>query len=141
MTGFAVSLKSDFGRIRFQIAPTIAARFSSVRYPSDQSPIYRNTCDNDYASAMRGVCQRRPKQTRAREFTVTNKFTSKDLRPVLVAASMAVVFAAAGCSTTEAPSQNIVQKMSGEQPPIQTSGFLGDYSQLKPGNEGQSALV
>jgi Protein of unknown function (DUF3313) len=32
--------------------------------------------------------------------------------------------------------------MSGEQPPpIQTSGFLGDYSQLKPGNEGQSALV
>ena len=47
-----------------------------------------------------------------------------------------------GCSTTEALSQNIVQKMEGEAPPtITTSGCLGDYSQLQPGKEGQAALV
>jgi hypothetical protein len=47
-----------------------------------------------------------------------------------------------GRSTTEAPSQNIVQKMEGEAPPAtKTSGFLGDYSQLQPGKEGQTALV
>jgi hypothetical protein len=46
------------------------------------------------------------------------------------------------CSTTAAPSQNIVRKMEGEAPPlVKTSGFLGDYSQLQPGKEGQTALV
>jgi hypothetical protein len=46
------------------------------------------------------------------------------------------------CSRTEAPSQNIVAKATGEQPAaVPTSGFLGDYSQLQPGQEGQTALV
>ncbi|MGH7906064.1 MAG: DUF3313 domain-containing protein [Candidatus Binataceae bacterium] len=64
------------------------------------------------------------------------------LGSIMAAICLALLFLALGCSATEAPSPNIIQKMSGEQPPpIKTSGFLGDYSQLKPGREGQTALV
>lgn len=72
---------------------------------------------------------------------IRKKVVSVSLRPVMVAAGVALCVLT-GCATTEAPSQNIVARATGEQPAqVATSGFLSDYSQLKPGTEGQTLLV
>jgi Protein of unknown function (DUF3313) len=46
----------------------------------------------------------------------------------------------AGCSQTVAPSQNVVERISGGETPAapQGVGFLKNYSLLKPGKEGQA---
>ncbi len=48
-----------------------------------------------------------------------------------------------GCSETSKPSPNLVQRMEGQSTVVPAAtGFLGnDYSLLKPGQEGQAALV
>jgi hypothetical protein len=48
-----------------------------------------------------------------------------------------------GCAATEAPGPSVVQRMEGEKPaPPGRTGFLGSsYDLLKPGKEGQVALV
>jgi hypothetical protein len=48
-----------------------------------------------------------------------------------------------GCSETSKPSPNVIQRMEGQSTVVPAAtGFLGDdYSLLKPGNEGQAALV
>jgi hypothetical protein len=70
------------------------------------------------------------------------KHISVPFRQLVVATGIALVCVLAGCAKTEAPSQNIGERATGEQPaPVATSGFLKDYSQLKPGTEGQTLLV
>ena len=70
------------------------------------------------------------------------KHISVPFRQLAVATGIALFCALPGCAKTEAPSQNIVERAAGEQPaPVATSGFLKDYSQLKPGTEGQTLLV
>jgi hypothetical protein len=60
---------------------------------------------------------------------------------------IAIAFAAAGvvfgCSETSKPAPNVVQRMEGQSTIVPAAtGFLGnDYSLLKPGQEGQAALV
>jgi len=62
----------------------------------------------------------------------------KSTIPVALLASLFMTFFVAGCATTtEQPKAGIM----GEKAPLPHSGFLGDYSQLKPGKEGQAALV
>ena len=48
-----------------------------------------------------------------------------------------------GCSATSKPSPNLIQRMEGQCTVVPAAtGFLGnDYSLLKPGQEGQAALV
>lgn len=44
-----------------------------------------------------------------------------------------------GCSTTQQEQPNIIAKAQGAQNPVpQFSGFLGDYTLLQPGGEGQA---
>jgi len=51
----------------------------------------------------------------------------------------AVILAGAGCSTTQQQQPNIIAKAQGAQNPVPAfSGFLGDYSLLEPGGEGQA---
>ena len=74
--------------------------------------------------------------------TIIKKHISVPFRQLAVATGIALFCALPGCAKTEAPSQNIVERAAGEQPaPVATSGFLKDYSQLKPGTEGQTLLV
>lgn len=50
-----------------------------------------------------------------------------------------LVLGAMGCSTTEQEQPNIIAKAQGQQNPVPAfSGFLGDYSLLQPGGEGQA---
>jgi len=73
---------------------------------------------------------------------MNRKIIAEFFRPSLIAACLALICLAIGCARTEAPSQNIIAKASSDQPAaIPTSGFLGDYSQLQPGREAQTALV
>ncbi len=53
-------------------------------------------------------------------------------------AVLAAICMFTGCSTTTAPKENAV---TGQQPPVFKSGFLGDYSQLKPGGKDKALLV
>lgn len=73
---------------------------------------------------------------------IKKKVVSMPLRSMLIATGVALFCTLSGCARTEAPSQNIIERATGEQPaPVATSGFLKDYSQLKPGAEGQTLLV
>jgi hypothetical protein len=63
--------------------------------------------------------------------TIIKKHMSVPFRQLVVATGIALVCVLAGCAKTEAPSQNIVERATGEQPaPVATSGFLKDHSQL-----------
>jgi hypothetical protein len=47
-----------------------------------------------------------------------------------------------GCSTTQQEQRNIIAKTQGAQTPLPLfSGFLGDYTLLQPGNEGQALSI
>jgi len=61
---------------------------------------------------------------------------------VMMAGWLASV-ALGGCAATTEPGQNIVQRVEGTTPaPPAATGFLaGDYALLRPGKEGQAALV
>lgn len=62
--------------------------------------------------------------------------------PGLIVLGLLVLFLAAGCSTTTTQSKtNIMDRSNGDRPAIQRSGFLVDYSQLKPGGKDQAALI
>lgn len=55
------------------------------------------------------------------------------------AAVLALLLGSIGCSTTEQQQPNIIAKAQGAQNPVpEFSGFLGDYSLLQPGGEGQA---
>ena len=56
----------------------------------------------------------------------------------VLATVLILISLTAGCATTAPPQSNIV---TGERPVPAQSGFLGDYSQLKPGGKDQAALV
>ena len=56
----------------------------------------------------------------------------------VAAAGLLLLGLTAGCATTAPPQANVV---TGERPAPVESGFLGDYSQLKPGGKDQAALV
>jgi hypothetical protein len=61
----------------------------------------------------------------------------------LIAIAFVVAGVIFGCSETSKPSPNVVQRMEGQSTVIPAAtGFLGDdYALLKPGQEGQAALV
>ncbi len=60
----------------------------------------------------------------------------------VVAACLCLICVAAGCaSTTSQPQANVIDRSKGEKPSVTKSGFLGDYSQLKPGEKDRAALV
>ena len=55
------------------------------------------------------------------------------------AGALSLALGAIGCSTTEQQQPNIISKAQGAQNPVpEFSGFLGDYSLLQPGGEGQA---
>ena len=58
-------------------------------------------------------------------------------------AGLALTALLAGCAATTAPEPSVVQRAEGDQVSLpRPSGFLGpDYSLLKPGRDGQAALV
>lgn len=59
-----------------------------------------------------------------------------------VVACVVLVLMAIGCaSTTAQPKGNVVEMAKGEKPSPTRSGFLGDYSLLKPGEKDRAALV
>ncbi len=68
-------------------------------------------------------------------------------RSTLSVVSIAIAFVMGGiifgCSETSKPSPNVVERMEGQSTVVPAAtGFLGDdYSLLKPGQEGQAALV
>jgi Protein of unknown function (DUF3313) len=62
-------------------------------------------------------------------------------RPIAVLLPLVGLLMLAGCSATVAPSPNVIQRVSGEAPAPHGSGFLGDYSQLKPGTGEQPQWV
>ena len=54
-------------------------------------------------------------------------------------AASALLLGAIGCSTTQQEQPNIIAKAQGAQNPVpEFSGFLGDYSLLQPGGNGQT---
>ncbi len=55
----------------------------------------------------------------------------------IVSCSMVLFLLSACGATTNAPKAGLV----GEKAPLAQSGFLGDYSQLKPGGEGRPGMV
>jgi hypothetical protein len=55
------------------------------------------------------------------------------------AVAIALLFGVVGCSTTQQEQPNIIEKAQGVNNPVpQFSGFLGDYSRLSRGGEGQA---
>lgn len=57
----------------------------------------------------------------------------------ILLAAAALMLGSNGCSTTQQEQPNIVQKMQGAPNPVPAfSGFLGDYTLLQPGGEGQA---
>ena len=63
---------------------------------------------------------------------------SRGLRYLSAVVALALL-CAAGCSTTQQQKPNIVASAQGAQNPVpQFSGFLGDYSLLQPGGQGQA---
>jgi hypothetical protein len=61
----------------------------------------------------------------------------------ILAAGLLLAGLMSGCSQTVESSPNVAERISGEAPaPPPGAGFMGaDYSLLKPGKEGQAALV
>jgi Protein of unknown function (DUF3313) len=62
---------------------------------------------------------------------------------LIAIAAVAAAGVVVGCSETSKPEPNVIQRMQGQSSVVPAAtGFLGnDYSLLKPGNEGQAALV
>ncbi|MGH7841284.1 MAG: DUF3313 domain-containing protein [Candidatus Binataceae bacterium] len=55
------------------------------------------------------------------------------------AVALALMLGAIGCSTTQQEQPNIIEKVQGVNNPVPAfSGFLGDYSYLQRGGEGQA---
>jgi hypothetical protein len=55
------------------------------------------------------------------------------------AGALALIVGMNGCAETQQEQPNIIAKMQGQQNPVPAfSGFLGDYSLLSPGGQGQA---
>lgn len=65
---------------------------------------------------------------------------SRGLKAIIASFVILLLASACGTATTETKT-GLVGGSAGQRPPVARSGFLGDYSQLRPGGEGRAAMV
>ncbi len=74
---------------------------------------------------------------------MTTRFSISSRSGKAIMTFFAIALLAAGCAeTTTQPKTGLIEGGSlGERAPVARSGFLRNYSQLKPGGEGRAAMV